>query len=334
MIIFLYGQDTFRSHQKLEEIIDHYKKTHKSGLNLGYFEGENLNFQDFKSEVETVSMFREKKLVVLKDIFTNKDFQGEFLKQGKKIVNSENVILIHENKEIDKRNSFFKFLEKNSKSQEFRLLEGQKLKNWVKKELGKYQGAAEPEALDELVNFIGSNLWQMENEIKKLANYKNGPASAKAVSFAEVASATEAESAGKKKIEVKDVELLVRPKVETDIFKTIDAISERKKSRALMLLHQHLEKGDSPLYLLAMINFQFRNLLMIKDLIEKNTPYYKIINKSKLHPFIVKKSYQQAQRFTLQQLKKIYQKIFQVDYQIKTGKIEPEVALDMLITEI
>jgi DNA polymerase-3 subunit delta len=174
----------------------------------------------------------------------------------------------------------------------------------------------------------------MENEIKKLANYKNGPASAKAVSFAEVASATEAESAGKKKIEVKDVELLVRPKVETDIFKTIDAISERKKSRALMLLHQHLEKGDSPLYLLAMINFQFRNLLMIKDLIEKNTPYYKIINKSKLHPFIVKKSYQQAQRFTLQQLKKIYQKIFQVDYQIKTGKIEPEVSLDMLITEI
>jgi len=342
MIIFLYGQDTYRSRQKLNEIIEHYKKIHKSGLNLRYFEAGNLNFQDFKNEVETVSMFQEKKLVVLKDIFFNKDFQEEFLKQGEKFVNSDNIILIYEKKEIDpvrgqrgpgkiqekqasngvdKKNSFFKFLKKNSKSQEFELLEGQKLKNWVKKEFGKYQAEVDPKALDELINFVGSNLWQMESEIKKLVNYKNGPASAKAL-------------AGRQKIKREDVELLVRPKIETDIFKTIDAISEKKKSRALTLLHQHLEKGDAPLYLLAMINFQFRNLLEIKDLIEKNTPYYRIINQSKLHPFVVKKSYQQTQKFTLQQLKKIYQKIFEVDLAIKTGKIEPETGLDLLIAEI
>ena len=311
MIIFLYGPDTYRSRQKLNEIIEHYKKIHRSGLNLRYFEAGNLNFQDFKNEVETISMFREKKLVVLKDIFSNKDFQEEFLKQGEKFVNSANIILIYEKKEIDKKNSFLKFLKKNSESQEFELLEGQRLKNWVKKEFEKYQAQIDLKVIDELINFVGSNLWQMESEIKKLVNYKNG-----------------------QKIKREDVELLVRPKIETDIFKTIDAISEKKKSRALMLLHQHLEKGDAPLYLLAMINFQFRNLLEIKDLIEKNLPYYKIINKSKLHPFLVKKSYQQAQRFTLQQLKKIYQKIFETDLNIKTGKMEPETAIDLLITEI
>jgi len=311
MIIFLYGPDTYRSRQKLNEIIEHYKKIHKSGLNLRYFEAGNLNFQDFKNEVETISMFREKKLVVLKDIFSNKDFQEEFLKQGEKFVNSANIILIYEKKEIDKKNSFLKFLKKNSESQEFELLEGQRLKNWVKKEFEKYQAQIDLKVIDELINFVGSNLWQMESEIKKLVNYKNG-----------------------QKIKREDVELLVRPKIETDIFKTIDAISEKKKSRALFLFHQHLEKGDAPLYLLVMINFQFRNLLEIKDLIEKNLPYYKIINKSKLHPFLVKKSYQQAQRFTLQQLKKIYQKIFETDLNIKTGKMEPETAIDLLITEI
>jgi len=311
MIIFLYGPDTYRSRQKLNEIIEHYKKIHRSGLNLRYFEAGNLNFQDFKNEVETVSMFREKKLVVLKDIFSNKDFQEEFLKQGEKFVNSANIILIYEKKEIDKKNSFLKFLKKNSESQEFELLEGQRLKNWVKKEFEKYQAQIDLKVIDELINFVGSNLWQMESEIKKLVNYKNG-----------------------QKIKREDVELLVRPKIETDIFKTIDAISEKKKSRALFLFHQHLEKGDAPLYLLVMINFQFRNLLEIKDLIEKNLPYYKIINKSKLHPFLVKKSYQQAQRFTLQQLKKIYQKIFETDLNIKTGKMEPETAIDLLITEI
>jgi DNA polymerase-3 subunit delta len=49
---------------------------------------------------------------------------------------------------------------------------------------------------------------------------------------------------------------------------------------------------------------------------------------------LVKKSYRQAQRFTLWQLKKIYQKIFQVDLAIKTGKVEPETALDLFIAEI
>ena len=311
MIIFLYGPDTYRSRQKLNEIIEHYKKIHRSGLNLRYFEAGNLNFQDFKNEVETISMFREKKLVVLKDIFSNKDFQEEFLKQGEKFVNSANIILIYEKKEIDKKNSFLKFLKKNSESQEFELLEGQRLKNWVKKEFEKYQAQIDLKVIDELINFVGSNLWQMESEIKKLVNYKNG-----------------------QKIKREDVELLVRPKIETDIFKTIDAISEKKKSRALFLFHQHLEKGDAPLYLLVMINFQFRNLLEIKDLIEKNTPYYRIINQSKLHPFVVKKSYQQTQKFTLQQLKKIYQKIFEVDLAIKTGKIEPETGLDLFIAEI
>ena len=311
MIIFLYGPDTYRSRQKLNEIIEHYKKIHKSGLNLRYFDGGSLNFQDFKSEVETISMFREKKLLVLKDIFANKDFQEEFLKQEEKFVNSDNIILIYEKKEISKNDSLFQFLKKNSKSQEFQPLEGQKLKNWVKKEFGKYQAEIDPKALDELINFVGSNLWQMESEIKKLVNYKAGL-----------------------RIKGEDVELLVRPKIETDIFKTIDAIAEKKKNRALMLLHQHLEKGDAPLYLLAMINFQFRNLLTIKELIEKKLPYYKIINKSNLHPFIVKKSYQQAQKFTLQELKKIYQKIFETDLNIKTGRLDPQTALDLFIAEI
>jgi DNA polymerase-3 subunit delta len=69
-------------------------------------------------------------------------------------------------------------------------------------------------------------------------------------------------------------------------------------------------------------------------MMEKNRPYHIILKKSNLHPFIVRKSYEQAQKFTIQQLKKIYQRIFQVDSAIKTGKIAPDVALDLLITEI
>ena len=79
-----------------------------------------------------------------------------------------------------------------------------------------------------------------------------------------------------------------------------------------------------------MINFQFRNIFEVKDLMEKKKP----LALSGLHPYLIKKSSQQARKFTLPELKKIYRKLFEVDYKIKTGKIEPQLGLDLLITEI
>ena len=60
----------------------------------------------------------------------------------------------------------------------------------------------------------------------------------------------------------------------------------------------------------------------------------KTSQKPDLHPYIIKKASWQARKFSFEDLKKIYQKIFQADLGIKTGKIEPETALDMLIAEI
>jgi DNA polymerase-3 subunit delta len=167
------------------------------------------------------------------------------------------------------------------------------------------------DALNKLAEFVGNDLWQMENEIKKLISFKGG-----------------------KIIKKEDVEILVKSRIETDIFETIDSLALKNKRKALELIHKHLEKGDSPLYLLSMINFQFRNLLIIKDLIEKGRPYYTFQKITQLHPFVIKKSYSQSQRFSLQELKKIYQKIFQVDLNIKTGKLDPQTALDLFIAEI
>jgi len=326
MIYFLYGPDTYRSRQKLNEIVEHYKKIHKSGLNLKHFDLKEGNFQDFQNEIQSVSMFAEKKLVVLRDALSNENFKENFLKISKKIIESKDIILFYEDGEVPK-DEFSEFLKKRGKSQEFQLLDGERLKNWIKKELENYRAKIEPRALELLISYVGNNLWQMSNEIKKLVNYKSNKRVDEAI-------ASSPPFANARVIEVKDVELLVKPKIETDIFKTIDAIASKNKKQALELLHKHLEKGDSPLYLLTMINFQFRNLLIIKDLIRKGRPFYTFQKATSLHPYVVKKSYSQTQRFTIEELKKIYLKIFQVDLAVKTGKAEPETALDLLIAEI
>ncbi|OGZ17629.1 MAG: DNA polymerase III subunit delta [Candidatus Nealsonbacteria bacterium RBG_13_37_56] len=307
MIIFLYGKDTYRMEEKMKEIVEHYKKVHKSGLNLKYFDV----FSDFEDNIKQTSMFKEKKLVIINDLFSNSEFKERFSEKKKDFLGSEDIILIYQEKDFIKSDSLYKFLKKNIKSQEFELLTGAKLRSWVKKEFEKYNSEINPEALDLLIEYSGNDLWRMNNEIMKLVNYKN-----------------------KEIINKKDINLLIRSKIETDIFKTIDAIAEKNKSKALKLIHKHLEKGDSPLYLFSMINYQFRNLLIVKDFIEKCRPYGIILEKSGLHPYVVKKSYSQSYKFSFQELKKIYQKIFEIDFQIKTGKIEPEAGLDLFIAEL
>ncbi|MFH1582321.1 MAG: DNA polymerase III subunit delta [bacterium] len=311
MIFLLYGPDNYSSREKVKEMIERYKKSHKSGLDFKYLDGNNLDFNDLANEDQQNSIFNEKKLIVVTNVISNKEFKEKFSKNYKKLIDSSNIVVFLEEDKVTANDSLLKLLKKHAKCQEFPILSVEKMKRWIKDELNKFKAVISPDALDKLLEYCEENLWSLSNEIKKLAAFKR-----------------------EKIIEVKDIELLIKPKIETDIFKTIDAIASKNRKAALILLHKHLDKGDSPLYLLSMINFQFRNLLLVKDLIEKGKPYYSIPKLTKIHPFVVKKSYQSAQKFTYQELKKIYQKIFQVDLSIKTGKLKPETALDILIAEI
>jgi len=315
MIYFLYGEDSYRSREKLKEIIDSYKKIHKSGLSLSFFDfdekGKEIDFKDINSECQQASMFKEKKLLVLSNPFKSPDFKKKFLDESKKISESKDLMVFYEGNDADSKDALFKFLIKNAKCQKFEFLTGAKLKNWAIKEFEKYNVKTEPFAIEKLVMRTGPDLWRLSNEVKKLSCFKKNGC-----------------------VSLKDIDIFIKPKIESDIFKTIDAIALKNKKEALSLIHKHIENGDSPIYLLSMINYQFRNVLNIKDLMEKRYPFNLIASKSGLHPYVARKSYFQAQSFSTDGLKKIYQKIFETDLDSKTGKIGAEEAIDMFIAEI
>ena len=311
MIYFLYGSDSYRSQKKLNEIINSYKKIHKSGLDLKVFEGKNFLFNDFKTDTEQISMFREKKLIILRDIFSNKEFKEKFLEKKGEFLKTDNVIVFHQGEDFSKKDSLYSFLRKKNKKQEFQEFipfKEANLRKWIKIKLHKLQGSIEDNALNELIIFVGNDLWRMENEIYKLVNFKAG-----------------------KEITIEDVYSLVRPKIETDIFKTIEAIAFKDKKKALELFQFHLDEGAKVPYLLSMIAYQFRVLLIMKDLIERGLS---ISQNSNLHPFVIRKTRPLVDQFTFPELKKIYQRILNIDTDIKVGRIEPRTAIDLLIIEL
>lgn len=311
MIFFLYGEDSYRSKEKLTDIIEGYKKVHKSGLNLVYVNAKENGFDDFYNNFKINSMFAEKKLIILKNVFGATKFQEAFLENIKSLEEKKDIVVVFEEEKVDQRTKLFKALQKNVKCQEFVCLQPANLKKWIVQEFEKYKIKISFDALDLLATCVKNDLWRLSCEINKLANYKKDGT-----------------------VEKKDVELQVRSGIENDIFKTIEAMASKDKKQALYLFHKHLENGDNALYLLSMITYQFRNLIILKELSDKKVPYSMIAKKSGLHPFVVQKTFAMASSFSMPELKKIYQKIFQTDAEIKTGQIEPEMSLDLLLSAI
>jgi DNA polymerase-3 subunit delta len=121
------------------------------------------------------------------------------------------------------------------------------------------------------------------------------------------------------------VELLVKPEIDLNIFEMVDALGQKDKSKTLKLFNQHLKQGDDEQYLFSMFVYQIRNLIRVK------APQ---IGRLDMHPFVIEKSRKQARNFSFEDLKKIYQKLFEIDLSVKTGKINIKSALETFIVEL
>jgi len=331
MLYFYYGAETFLMRQKVNYEISRYKAKHQSGLNFGRFDlAKEGAFEKLKNFVDSFSMFAEKKLAVVENpLEAPKEVQEkllDFIGEGGISKDEERFLIIVQELKLneDKRakekyilggaagkDVFKKLTNKGVNCEEFNILEGVKLEAWIKKEMQESGGQIDNSAVKKIAAFVGSDLWQVHNEVNKLASFKAG-----------------------KLIVGDDVDALVRSKIESDIFKTIDALAARNKTAAFKFLYRDLAKGESEISLLGMLVYQFRNLLLVKSQIEQGTPFYGLEKKLKMHPFVLRKTFEQAKNFSYTSLKKIYERLMEIDLAIKSGQIEPGVALDLVVGEI
>jgi len=309
MVFFLYGEDSFRSLEKLKEIVEKYKEKNRA-LNLFYIDLEQKGFEEFRDQLRSRSIFNEKKLIVLRGAFSNKTFKNKLLK-NKDVLKTKDLIIFHVRGKVAKKDKLFKLLNKH-KAQEFKRLKRAALKKWTKKLAKRHFSKIEEQALALLLKRAGSNLWKINSQLSKIANWKGASSKKQLV------------------ITKQDVEKMTRPRLEKDIFKTIEAVAYKKKGKALSLLKNHIKEGDSPLYLLSMISWQFTRLIAVKEKEEKGENPYDL----SWHPYVIKKSRPLANKFDLKTLKKIHNRILDIDVKIKTGRIEPELGLELLLSEI
>ncbi len=309
MILFLYGEDNFRSRQKLNQIREKYL-TSSGDVNLVILENPDIKFEDFKSYVEALPFLVEKRLVVARN------FLGKIKKElSEKIVKyldsvpETTVLVFWEEGTLDKRGALFSKLNKISKFQEFNLLLGADLTKWIREEVKRLGGEISPLAAELLASYVGSDLWQMDQEIKKLVNFDP-------------------------EVTAENIEKLVNANLSSNIFNMVDALGQKNSKKALKIMHELLETGENEMYLLTMITRQIRNILLVKDCLSEDFSRYAISKILKLHPFVVQKAIVQAANFSFEELKNIYEKLLETDIAIKTGRLEPILALDLLVVNL
>jgi len=294
MIILFHGKDSYRIKEKIDEFVKAYKEKNKNYFGLNYLNGKEITLFDLKEEMLSYSMFSEKKLIIVNNLLSNQKNKEDFLSQIDLFKKSENILILVEENEV-----LGKIIDDFDKVNKFDLLNGLKLKDWIKKKVVSLESEIEEEAINKIIEYVGGDLWQINNELMKLSSYS-------------------------KKITSDNVSKMVRPKNEINIFDTLDAVAQKNKKKAISLLRIHVDKGDSPIFLLSMIASQIRNIISVK-----NGAVVKQMN-----PFVYRKSVSQAKNFTMEDLKKIYSRILELDFEIKMGKINPDISLDVLISEI
>jgi DNA polymerase III subunit delta len=305
MLIFLYGPDTYRLSKKLAEIIEEYRKR-KSGDFL-VVDARAEGGGKFFAAIRQNSLFQEKKFIVAKDPIANKDFKEELIERMEELVSSGHNIVFCQEGKVLKTDRLLAAFKKNGQAMEFNPLAGEKLASWIEAEFAAIGSRIEPRAAALLAQRAGDDLWNLANEIQKIGHYLFS-----------------------KEITTSDIEKNVATARELNIFTTVDAIAQRDRKQALVLLKGHIAKGDHPLYLLAMMATQFKNLLLVKTCAEEGSPASRL----GIHPYVLGKTTAQARRFKIEEIKKIYGLICRADVDIKTGRIEAEAGLDLLVSQI
>ncbi len=111
----------------------------------------------------------------------------------------------------------------------------------------------------------------------------------------------------------------------SNVFKFIDAVYTKNRKLAYSELRDLLVSYEDPFYLFSMLLYGLRNIAYAKF----NSPAL-----DKMAPFVKSKAIAQAHKFTHTQIHNLYTDFYNIDKNLKTGKLSQELVVAYTIEKI
>lgn len=310
----LHGSDEFSLGETLAEFRRRLGPPDTVDLNTTVLDGRKVTLAELRHACDAVPFLAEKRLVVVEGLLTRIANQADYLQTLTEYLLQlppTTRLVFAEAKPLSADHAVLKLAKHEAQgfAKQFDPPDAKTLPQWIEKQVRKHGGEIEPQAAAQLAAVVGADLRLLDQEIVKLVTY------------------VDAERA----IAQEDVDAVVPYAQSAIVFDLVDALGRRDGRTAAQTLHRLLDAGEHPLGLLAMVVRQFRLLIQVKELRAEGANPQTIAKTLGIHPFPARKLHSQASHFTAAQLDAVYRHLLDTDVAIKSGEIEAEVALDLLV---
>jgi len=329
IVYILRGDDR----QAIEErLADLYHKTgdpDMAEMNTTRLDGKTTSLNDLRAAALAMPFLANRRLVILEDALQLNAAKGrgreEFLALLDSLPQSTGLVLvIPDSQRYKKRQRYWEILGEDHWLMAWSRKAGSRayvvncllpsesnMPGWIRKKVGEMGGNITSQGAEMLADYVGTNTQRAVQEINKLLTYVNYERS----------------------VDEKDVEKLTVQERRADIFDMVDAIGKRDGRTALDLLRLLSEEMDFS-RLFGMIVRQFRLLLQTREILDEGGSKSVVAKKLHQQYFVVEKLVEQAASFDLRMLEGIYHQLLEIDLNAKTGQMELDIALDVLIAQL
>jgi DNA polymerase-3 subunit delta len=116
----------------------------------------------------------------------------------------------------------------------------------------------------------------------------------------------------------------------------VEALIAGNHEQCFKLLGEQRRQGEEEIKLFGLVLWQFRTLLSVSDLLERegNLASDAIASRLKIHPFVAKKNMALTKRFSLARLEALYAELLEIDTKTKSGQADPGLLMDLFVARI
>lgn len=311
MNYLFYGLETFLMEKEIKKILS---QANVEDYSISKYDLESNLIDDIIEDASMISLFNDQKVILVDNayIFTRKVVKNPLnhdLKKLEEYLNHPNpsTILIFsiEYEKIDSVKKITKSIKKNGVVKEFN--KNTQMTSIVKEMLGEY--TMSPQDLSFFIERVGNQLLILEQELIKIKNYKLDD----------------------HHITREDIITLTHKNIDVDIFALIEAIVSKNKEKAMEIYSEMIKRNEEPIKIIVMLANQFRIIYQAKELYKMGYTGDNIATKLGIHPYRIKLALASANKYSSNVLLKAINDLAELDLNIKSGKCDKTLGLELFI---
>ncbi|WP_435622508.1 DNA polymerase III subunit delta [Flagellimonas sp.] len=167
-IYFLMGDEPYYIDKISQYISDHMLSEEEKGFNQMVLYGKETNIDDVVSNAKRFPMMAERQVVIVKEAQHLSRTIENLTSYAENPQPSTVLVFCYKYKKLDKRKKLYKAVQKNGELYESKKLYENQVGEWIRRTLSGKKYKISPKASALLVEFLGTDLSKINNELSKL----------------------------------------------------------------------------------------------------------------------------------------------------------------------